>query len=51
MYKPLFVKNEKKEDPFLKTKIMNHSDSELIKLEYLVGRQPPFYDPNNPDGD
>lgn len=47
--KPLFVKSKTKGDPFEKAGMMNHSDSELIELESLVGRQPPFYDPNNPD--
>ena len=30
--------------------VFNHTDAELIMLESIVSRRPPFYDPNNPEG-
>jgi len=47
--KPLFVRKTGKKGPFENAGMMNHSDSELIELEFLLGRRPPFYDPSNPD--
>jgi hypothetical protein len=43
---PIYIQNDEGV-PMTPAAVMNHSDAELIQLERLVGRRPPFLD--NPD--
>lgn len=44
---PFYINGGTEGSPFIKAKVINHTDKELIMLEALVGRQPPFYNPFN----
>lgn len=41
--RPLFIGNQKGQAAIRKAPMRNHTDAELILLEELVGRLPPFY--------
>jgi hypothetical protein len=46
---PVYIDNGPMPTMMVKAKVINHIDDELIMLEALVGRKPPFYGKNDKD--